>query len=117
MLPTHSLYVGQPLKFQDSASIGTLLKVFPEVNSYKVNTRIYYQCVSPQMAQFTHMWPVMTEHQKKIVQSNHMWPVKAELHRKSQVNTKKPQVQTSKSKKAHQAPVKVEFQVLCVYLV
>ena len=81
--------------FQDSTSKhwypAVSESLCPESRSYKITTTTFNQCVSPVMAQ-----------------STHMWPVKAELKKKSQVNTKS-QVQTSKSKRDTKPQVKLDF--------
>ena len=117
VLFTHDLHVGQHVMFQDSTSkcwYPAVIKSFcPEPRSYKITTSdgITYgktqshlkpltpqnknfqssKCVSPLMAQFTHMWPV-----------------KAELKKKSQVNNQM-QVQTSRTKRDTKLPVKLDL--------
>ena len=72
VLPTHDLYVGHQLMFQDSTNnhcYPTVSKnLCPDSRSYKITT----------------MWSV----NPVKIQSTHMWPVKAEFKRKSHVNTK-----------------------------
>ena len=90
-LPMHDLHVGQQVMYQDSTSKhwypAVIDSLCPEPISYKITTRdgVVYRktqshlkpfiplnknlqsskCVSPLMAQSTHIWPVKTELKKK----------------------------------------------------
>ena len=106
MLPTHVLHVGQPVKFQDSASKccypAVIYSLCPGPRSYKITSgegivyRKTQSCLKPYTPKNKNLQSNKYVSQL-MVQSNHMWPVKTE-HKKSQVNNQM-QVQTSRLKR------------------
>ena len=118
ILPMHDIHVSQDIMYQDSTSKhwypAVIQSLCSEPRGYKILTRdsIVYRknqshlkpftpqnknpqsskCVSPSMAQSTHMWPVkQTEYKKSSTVKNHV------------------QVQTSRSKRDSKPPVKLDL--------